>query len=172
MENIIQLSGLQVTVVLVAIGILQFLLANWIKSRIQYSIKHEYDKKIEEYKFSQLQRQKAESVANLFAHWIKYRGKETELLSKKEQFEYYEALNRMSIEIALWIKDETLLSDLMARLQNKQDAKSIHDLVGDVRKLILSDTGDSFNSDEIVIWPTDDILNDLLKNDTHKRLSD
>lgn len=163
MENTIQLTVTQISVALTLIGILQFLLANWIRIRLEQSIRHDYDKELEDYKFSQLQRKKAESVANLFSHWIKYRGKENSLLSKKEQFEYYENLNKMSIEISLWIKDEVLLTDIMGRLQNKPDAKTVHELVGEVRKLILNDKEDSFDSMEVVVWPRQELLEDLLK---------
>jgi hypothetical protein len=168
MEYIIQITGLQVVIILIGIGVLQFLLANWIKSRIEQSIRHEYDKKLEDYKFSQLQRQKAESIANLFAFWIKYRGNENTLLSKKDQFEYYENLNRMSIELALWIKDVSLLNDIMTRLQNNPEAKSVHQLVGEVRKLILNDAEDTFDSNQVVLWPTKELLNKLLDDGSHE----
>ncbi len=168
MEYIIQITGFQVAIIFIAIGILQFLLANWIKSRIEQSIQHEYDKKLEDYKFSQLQRQKAESIANLFAFWIKYRGNENTLLSKKEQFEYYENLNRMSIELALWIKDVPLLNDIMTRLQNNPEAKSIHQLVGEVRKLILNDEKDTFDSNQVVLWPAPELLKKLLYTESHE----
>ena len=121
--------------------------------------------KAERYKFTQLQRQKAESIAQLFARWIKYRGEESAILSKKERFDYYEGLNRMSIEIALWVGDKKLLTDIMARLENKPDAKSIHNLIGEVRRLILDNNNDDFDSDNVIIWPRKELLNELLKSD-------
>jgi len=122
-----------------------------------------FSKRIENYKFIQLQRQKAEAISRLFARWIKYRGKESEILNKKEQFDFYEELNQMSIEIALWIGDEDLLTDIMARLENKADAKSIHSLIGEVRKLILNDKKDNFDSNKVIIWPRKELLGELLK---------
>lgn len=126
-------------------------------------ISHYFGQKAEEYRFSQLKRQKAESIARLFAKWIKYRGKENKILNKKDRFDYYEDLNRMSIEVALWIDDNNLLSDIMARLENQPDAKSIHNLIGEVRKLILGNKEDSFDSNRVVIWPRQELLDELLK---------
>lgn len=127
-------------------------------------ITYYFTRKTEDYKFLQLQRQKAEAVSRLFAKWIKYCGKENEILEKKEQFDYYEELNQMSIEIALWISDEKLLGDIMARLQNKPEAKTIRCLIGDVRKLILNNKNDDFNSEEVALWPSQDLLKELLEN--------
>lgn len=127
-------------------------------------ISYYFTQKTEKYKLLQLHRQKAESVARLFAKWIKYRGKENIILNKEEQFDYYEDLNQMSIEAALWISDEDLLKDVMARLENKPDAKSVHNLIGEVRKLILDNKKDGFDSNNVVIWPRQELLDELLKD--------
>jgi len=127
-------------------------LEKWLFTRLEKSIQHEYDRKLEDYKFAQLQRQKAELVAKLFSRWIKYRGREKKILNKKELIEYYEDLNRMSIELALWLPDIDILNNIMDRLEMKSNAKSVHGLIGDVRKLILNKK-DEFDSNKVILWP-------------------
>jgi hypothetical protein len=61
----------------------------------------------------------------------------------------------MSLELSLWVEDVELLNDIMTRLQNADNAKSIRTLIGQVRKLIL-EKNDVFDPQNIVLWPTDD----------------
>lgn len=141
------------------LGLIQWLLAKWIAARLEKSIQHEYDKKLEDYRFAQLQRQKAEVIARLFSKWAKYRGKEIEYLSKDQLLDYYEELSRMSFELAMWVKDGNLLNDIMARLQNKEGAKDPRVLVGEIRKLILENNAkDIFDCQQITLWPTDEVM--------------
>lgn len=144
-----------------------WLLKKWVGARIDKSIQHEYDKKLEEYRFSQLQRQKAETIARLFSRWIKYQGNESTYLNKGELIDFYEELNQMSIEISLWIRDKKILSDIMARLQLKVDAKDIRTLSGEIRKLILG-IDDGFDPLEIVLWPNVEIAKTLFPTNTGK----
>ena len=113
--------------------------------------------KLENYRFEQLQKQKAEATAAFIAKWIKYRGKEENFLTnKRELLDYYEELNRMSFELSLWIEDEKFLTDLMVRLQNGDDAKDTREILGNLRKLILNLKNDDFDSKNITIWPAKD----------------
>jgi len=148
-DQIILWTTLQV----VLLSLVQWLLANWIKERLEKSIQHEYDKKLEEYKFSQVTREKAEIIAQLFARWIKYGGNEEVLLDKKGLIDYYEGLNQMSLELSLWMPDKEILDDVMARLQNKEKSKDICSLIGQIRKLILDNKNDSFDPLNIILWP-------------------
>lgn len=116
-------------------------------------VSYYFSEQTEKYKFVQLQRQKAEAVARLFSRWIKYRGKEANYLNEKELFDYFEELNQMTFELSLWISDEKLLTDIMLRLQNHQEAKDVRSLIGDIRKLILDKPFDKFNVQEITVWP-------------------
>lgn len=138
----------------VGISFIQLLFAKWIEARLAKSIQHEYNKRLEDYKFSQMQRQKAEIVARLFAKWIKYRGSEETLLDKGDLINYYEELNQMSLELSLWIPDVALLDDIMGRFVGQENAKDIRNLIGQIRKLILNNTNDSFNSQNIALWPS------------------
>ena len=112
-----------------------------------------FAQKTENYRFLQLQKQKAEAVARLFAKWTKYKGKENELLNQNELLDYFEELNQMSFELSLWIQDEELLTDIMLRLQNDSAAKDVRTLVGETRKLILEKPNDKFDHQQITLWP-------------------
>jgi len=137
------------------LSLVQWLLANWIKARLEKSIQYEYDRKLEDYKFSRLQRQKAEIIARLFARWIKYLGKEEGFLNKEALIDYYEELNQMSLELSLWIPDKEILDDIMARLRLAESAKDVRTLMGQIRKLILDDKRDAFDPQNIVLWPNE-----------------
>src|SRR3989344_1864230 len=128
-------------------------LEKWLFVRLEKSIQYKYDKQFEDYKFSRLKRQKAELIAALFSKWIKYYGRETILLKKVELRNYYEELNRMSMELCIWLDDEKLLNDIMTRLQNLETAKDPRILLADVRKLVLENKKDIFKSEDIVLWP-------------------
>ena len=143
-------------IVVIGLGVIQWLVTKWVSARLEKSIQHEYDRKLEEYRFQQLQRQKAETIARLFSKWIKYRGNESAYLNKAELINFYEELNQMSIEISLWIKDKQILTDIMSRLQMKPDAKDIRTLSGEIRKLILN-IDDGFDPLEIILWPNAEI---------------
>lgn len=112
-----------------------------------------FAQKTEKYKFAQLQKQKAEAVARLFSKWIKYKEDDLKKLNAEKLNDYYEELNKMSIEISFWIKDQKLLTDIMLRLQNDPSAKNIRQIIGEVRKLILENPKDTFNPLEITLWP-------------------
>ncbi|MFA5054426.1 MAG: hypothetical protein WC565_10225 [Parcubacteria group bacterium] len=165
MTTIIQLTLIQllsgVSLLVLLFGLLQWALATWISIRLEQSIQHEYNKKIEDYRFRQLQRQKAEIIARLFSKWIKYRGNEDKYLDKKELVNFYEELNQMSLEISIWIEDVELLRDVMARLQLKDGAKNVRDLAGQIRKLILKNPEDQFDPQDIVLWPNSETASKL-----------
>ncbi len=74
-------------------------------------------------------------------------------MNENELRDYFEELNQMSLELALWVPDSKLLNDIMLRLQNNPDAKGIRQIVGDVRKLILENSQDDFDNQQITLWP-------------------
>lgn len=132
-----------------------WLTKTWIGARIDKSIQHHYQKELEDYKTSRLRRERTELISRLFSLWIKYRGRESVILSNEELIERYYELNRMSLELSLWVEDVKLLNDVMSRLQNRDNAKSIYEIMGEVRALIL-EKSDDFNPKNITLWPVDD----------------
>lgn len=96
-----------VSSVLVLLGV--WLGREWLLIRLKDSIKHEYDKKLEEYKYEVEKRKKAEMVARLLAHW----------LSLPEQ---QEELNRLTFECFLWLPDD-IAQDLSSLWHMKEKVK-------------------------------------------------
>jgi hypothetical protein len=93
--------------------------------------------KIEEYKFYIYQRQQAEKIAELFAKWIKYNGQSDKFLNDKERIDYYEQLNKLTWELAMWIPNEQLVKKIMVLLSNAQNALNIKEIIIETRGLIL-----------------------------------
>ncbi len=105
------------------IALLVFLSRTWIVKRIQYSIKHEYDKKLSDIKYEREVRLKAELIAELLSEWI----------NKKSD---YQKLNELSFKAFLWLPPE-LAVDLSKSLSHKEDALDVRALIGKVRKHLL-----------------------------------
>jgi hypothetical protein len=103
--------------------LLYFLISEKIKAQIQYSTKITYDRLVEDYKYDQLQRQKAALVAELLAEWT----------SKPDDLK---RLNQLTFEAFVWLPKETALrlSDL---LSHEQGASSIRDILAEVRTILL-----------------------------------
>ncbi|OGE25479.1 hypothetical protein A2780_03875 [Candidatus Daviesbacteria bacterium RIFCSPHIGHO2_01_FULL_41_45] len=120
-------------------------------------IVHFSNKKLEDYRFLQLQRQKIEIIAQLFAKWIKYSGKEEEFLNPKGLLDYYEELNKMSLELSLWISNKEIVDDIMGLLHGEDKATNVRALVGQFRKIILSNNDDTFDPKVIILWPSDEM---------------
>ncbi len=79
---------------------LQVIIGFWLQSRIRYSIKNEYDQKIEQLKvdlnFSVKKREEAALVAELLAEWV-------------NRPDDLKTLNRLLWEASLWLPDEEAL---------------------------------------------------------------
>lgn len=103
--------------------LLYFLISEKIKAQIQYSTKVNYDRLIEDYKYGQLQRQKAALVAELLAEWTSYP-------------EDFKKLNQLTFEAFIWLPKETALklSDL---LSHQEGANSVKDVLTEVRTILL-----------------------------------
>lgn len=157
METILQVTIGDLLVISIPLALvfmfLGWLAKNWLIARLEKSIQHEYDKHLEDYKDSRLRRQKAALIAELFSKWIKYYGRETALLKKEELIDHYEILNKLSMELSLWLEDESIYKDIMNRLQNLEGAKDLRELVGDVRAYLLEKDREGFQAQNIVLWP-------------------
>lgn len=154
MEQFLQIFLSTLVSTVLTFGLFAWVLKTVIQSKIENSVRHLYDKELEDYRYLRIRRQKAEQIANLFAMWFKYRGREENNLSKEEHIEHLHHLNKMSLEVSLWMDDVEILNDVMRRLCNAADAKTVRGIVGDVRKLIL-EKKDSFDPETIVLWPLD-----------------
>ncbi|MGH7246236.1 MAG: hypothetical protein ACREGI_04870 [Candidatus Levyibacteriota bacterium] len=144
-------------------NILETIIVTIASGLIGGAISYYFAQKIEDYKFSQAERQKAEMIATFFAKWIKYRGKERDFLNDKELIDYYEELNKMSLEITLWIKDEKVLNEIMSRTQLKDGVGNIFLITTKIRKLILNLKDDKFDYKNITNWPNPEETKKLFK---------
>ena len=104
----------------------------------------------EEYRFNIYQRKQAEKVAELFARWIKYQGKEEEILNREQLRDYYEELNRLSFELAMWIPGEKLVNKIMNRLSNAEGASHIKEIIVEIRELILEKKSKELKANDLV----------------------
>jgi hypothetical protein len=153
MPDIIQFTNLQFTILIIAVGAIQFLATNWIKYKLEKSIAHKYNKKLEDYKFSILQREQASKIAELFSKWGKYAGQEKTMLDENALKDYYEKITRMSFELSLWITDEDLVIEIMNRLMNKKDALATKEVLIKIREHILNKKTIKLKAINIVHWP-------------------
>lgn len=113
--------------IITSFGVIQFLVTIWLKSRLEKSIEHEYEKQLEEYRFAILKREQAARVAELFAFWLSCDDDVLREFSKKEMRDHSEKLNRLTWELAIWIPDEKIVKDIMDKLSHgsKKDIKEI-----------------------------------------------
>lgn len=136
-----------------AMTLVVFLSQTWFAARIRESIKHEYDRNFETYRRSLNRTEKAEKIAQLLARWIKYGKTPESVLDAKQLLDYKEELNRLSLELALWVEDEDLLLQVMNTLSHGHNASSIRDIIIRTRKLLLGVGPRQLHASDIVIWP-------------------
>lgn len=108
----------------------------WIKLRLQYSIKNEYDKSIERYKKELENKKRSELIASLFSEWLSCP------IDRKE-------LNRLTFEAFLWLPDD-IAKELSATLSHQEDAESVRKILLRVRNFLLE--GTDLDENEIIIF--------------------
>ncbi|HCG5528210.1 TPA: hypothetical protein NJ015_000357 [Vibrio parahaemolyticus] len=104
MENSIKevaviLSWENFAVFAIIVSALQFLIGLWIKARLESSIKHEYDKKLEDFKYEQKVREQAAKVSKLLAE---ARNGDVSLSRDRAT-----SLNQQAWELILWLPEKT-----------------------------------------------------------------
>jgi hypothetical protein len=109
-----------------SIFITRKLLIQWFTIRLEQSIKHEYDRKLESFKFEMRKREQAEIVADLFSQWI---------IIKDTTIPNARVLNKLSLEMSLWLPDEVAL-EVNKTLKLLKDSKPVQELIIECRKII------------------------------------
>jgi hypothetical protein len=104
---------------------------------VEGAVKHQWDKRIEDYKTEIRQRERAAMVAELISEWVS--------LPKDPK-----RLNQLVMEANLWLP-EAIARDLNRTLRNEQSAKNAKELVIDIRRLLREET-DSLTPEEIPHW--------------------
>ncbi|WP_435237465.1 hypothetical protein ACR30L_07830 [Psychromonas sp. PT13] len=98
-----EFSDLQI--IIISFTIVQTIVALWLKARITYSIRYEYDKKLENYKIEQLRKDKAAVIAEFLAEWTHLEGSNTK------------RLNQLLWELSLYLPSE-LVKDVQSMVSH------------------------------------------------------
>jgi len=125
------------TVTITLLIFIVFLLKNWILKKIQYAVKFEYDKKIEEFKEENVKRSKANLIAELLSEWISLPTEQKKL-------------NKLTFEAFLWLP-KSIASKLSNLLADKPDSPSTREIINDVRNYLLKDE-QKINENEIIVF--------------------
>lgn len=104
------------------IAIVQAVATMWLRARLESSIKHEYDKRLEDLRFQFKQREQAAMIAELLAEWSSGGH------SPKR-------LNQLAWEASLWLPSDIVI-ELAKILCNSPEARPMKELLVDVRRHI------------------------------------
>jgi hypothetical protein len=125
----------------VLVGILAFLSKTWIEKRIEFSIQHEYDKKLSKFENDLEVRLRAELVADLMAEWI------------KKDIDYHR-LNKLSFQAFLWLPPQ-LARDLSNTLNHKPGSDDLRSIIQKVRKHLLGES-DNLEANQVIVFKSED----------------
>ncbi|HEX2530527.1 MAG TPA: hypothetical protein VHK70_03565 [Burkholderiaceae bacterium] len=112
------------------LGALAFLSKTWVEKRIEFSIQHEYNKKLSKFESDIEIRLRAELVADLMAEWIK----------DASQLDYHR-LNQLSFQAFLWLPPQ-LARDLSNTLAHRPGSDDLRSIIQKVRKHLLGESDD------------------------------
>ncbi len=114
------MEATDLTILIVSFSVVQALLTWWIKSRLTESIKHEYDKRLEEFKRDQLRKEKAAVVAEFLAEWTHLKGADTK------------RLNQLLWELSLYLPSQ-LVRDIKSMVTDKKNGKTAPEVLVSAR---------------------------------------
>lgn len=137
----IEISIWYAAALVVSWALIQFLASEWIKSRILKSIEHEYQKRLEEYRYDIKVREQASRVAEYLS------------LRNSDKNDVY-TMNKLSWELALWLPAD-VYQKLAHVVVDSPDPKRYKEILIEVRRLLLRDSGDKLTWDNIIHtnWP-------------------
>jgi len=131
---------MEILIIFTSLAILQFLLSIWIKSRLESSIKYEYDKFLEEYKYDIKVREQAARVSEYLALARRLKG--------KSEDSDYERANQLSWELAMWLPSD-IYKKMVKAIASPDEKNNELTVVVEVRKLLLGDKAGDLTSDDI-----------------------
>lgn len=129
------------TFIIIGIGIIQFLLAQWTKSRIDASIKAEYAKILEDYRFDIKTREQAIKVAEYMS--IARNLKESSL------DEDYRKANQLAWELAMWLPTDVYKKLGQALSSPNKEINPLSVSI-EIRKMLLKDKAGDLTQDNII----------------------
>ena len=112
-----------------------------------------FAKKTEKYKFELFKKEQAVKVAELLSLWIKYDKESVDKMRPEERKNYFEKLNRLTWEIAIWIPSEHLVKRIMDKLSHKNE-EDIKVLILEARNIIQNRKSDSLKWEDVVHFKT------------------
>jgi hypothetical protein len=128
--NMIQISFPYAAFIVIGIALFQFLAAVWLKARLTESIKHEYAKQLEDYKFQQKIRERADAIAELLARYHYGDGKTPEEFMERAWSLY------------LWLPPDIARGLTVHLVEAKKSRTLPNELLIKVRKLLLGEVDD------------------------------
>lgn len=134
---VVQLGFPHLALGVILLAALQWLISLWLKSRIESSIKHEYDKKLAEYQYEIKIREQAAIVADFFTEWA--RGEHADK-SK---------LNRYSMDLSLWLPYEIYIK-FGKCVCYAPDAPKPKDILIEIRKYLLKEAAGNLSAEQII----------------------
>jgi len=137
MEHIVTIITSAVTTS-VMVTVLAFVLRSWIGTRIEQSIKHEHDVRLENFRRDMMVKDRAALLADLLAEWISWPEDRTKL-------------NRLTFEAFLWLPPE-IAEDLSRCLANEPEAPGVRAIIGEARKFLLG-RDDTLDPQMLNIFP-------------------
>ena len=138
---VVQLGWTEVGIGVLLLAAIQCLIGLWIKARLEGSIKHEYDRKLEEFRYEIKVREQASKVAEYmeFARHLREDSKPAD----------YQKANRLAWELAMWLPSD-VYKRMAESLVNPNEQNNPLEVVIAVRKLLLDDKAGDLAADNIL----------------------
>jgi hypothetical protein len=121
-----------------------FLVQTWVKTRIEQSIKHEYDKKLEEVRYEVRKREQAAIAAEFFSQWVF-------INDPKWEKDHARRLNKASYESFLWLPDEIIV-EMSKTTTGASDSQKLSQILLSCRKIIQNDPNNKLESKNVVTF--------------------
>lgn len=138
---IVQLGWNQVGIGVLILAMVQFLIGLWIKARLEGSIKHEYDRRLEEFRYEIKVREQAAKVAE-------YMEMARHLREDSSPTDYQKA-NKLAWELAMWLPSE-VYKRMAESLVRPNAQNNPLEVVVAVRQLLLGDKAGDLSADNIL----------------------
>lgn len=119
------LTGIDLSIIICVVAAVQWMVSKWFEARLVQSIKHEYDKRMEELRFETRKREQAARVSELLA---------SEFSADPET----ERFNRLAWELSLWLPAD-IVRELTRYLCKDDTAKHPKEILIAIRRLLHGD---------------------------------
>jgi hypothetical protein len=138
---VVQLGWAEVGVGVLLLMAIQFLIGLWLKTRLEGSINHEYNKKLEEFRYEIKVREQAAKVAEYmeFARHLREDSPPAD----------YQKANRLAWELAMWLPSD-VYKRMAESLVRPNEQNNPLEVVVAVRQLLLGKNAGDLKADNIL----------------------